>query len=185
MKKIRLSMWQIVLFCVPLTLFTLQAQDVPEEPEQGLPPRMKAAEKFLDLSAEQKESLEKLRIAWREEQQSFREAMRAKGEELKELMKDREANAAKIEALRDGMFAMRLEQMKKSYEHRKTARRVFTADQLKKLDTLRTRSWRFTRAGQRFFGRGFFHGQRPPFGHWAPLWQRSRPSRGLWRWHRR
>lgn len=185
MKKTGLSMLLIVLVCVPLALFTLQAQDVPEEPEQALPPRMKAAEKFVDLSTEQKESLENLRKAWREEQQSFREAMRAKREDLKELMKDRETNAAKIEALRDGMFEIRLTHMKKSYDHRKAVRKVFTADQLKKLNTLRMSPARgFARGGQRFFGRGGFHGRHQPFGHWAPRWRRARPFRGLWRWHR-
>lgn len=185
MKKPGSPKWRIALLCVPLALFALQAQDLSEEPEQVCPPRMKAAEKFLNLSAEQKESLEKLRKAWSEEQQSFREAMMTKGEELKELMKDTKANAAKIEALRDGLFAMKLAHMQKSYDHRKAVSKVFTEDQLKKLKTLRSKARRFPRLAKRFFGRGFFHGRHQPFRQWAPRWQRERPFGRLWRWHRR
>jgi Spy/CpxP family protein refolding chaperone len=100
----------------------------------------------LDLTDEQKELLKGLQEKHREIQKQFREKVKNLNQELWELRKDAEANAAEIEGLRDEMFNLRIEQMKSAYLHRKEIKKVFTAEQLKTMAVWRSQI-RENRAG--------------------------------------
>lgn len=132
--------------------FVRAQEKAPEDVKRSLP-----QEKGLDLTEAQKEQLKGLRQKWQNERRAFQDAMQSQAEELRGLMKDPEANAEKIENLRDEMFNLRLEQQKKAYQHRKEVRKVFTPDQLKKMPEFgRKMAFKRGRRGPGFFGHGRF-----------------------------
>jgi len=95
-----------------------------------------------DLTDEQKEQLKKLRENQKEVQKQFVDKTKNLRLELNELKQDAEANLGEIENIQDGIFNLRIEQMKNAYNHRKEIKKVFTPEQLEKMSALRTRSTR-------------------------------------------
>lgn len=125
-------------------------------------------EDFLNLTPEQKAQLKELRKARLDERQGFQEKMRTMRQDLIELMRDPEANEKKIGNLIDEMAKLRAGHFKSSLKHRKDMRKVFTPEQLEKVDKAkmrisRLRDIRFPRLFKqgRFFRRHpFFSRQR-------------------------
>ncbi len=134
---------------------------------------------FLNLTPEQKAKLEELRKAKQEERKAFVEQMQKYRTELRDLMKDPQANEKKINSLIDEMFKLRAAQMKNSIKHREQVRKVFTPEQLEKMRDLR--AWRGAWIGPRMgmLGRrgGWGPGWRRP-----PFWEGRRLGRPLPPW---
>ena len=143
-----------------------------EADPQAMRPRIRRPllEKALELTDEQKDQLKALREKWLDEKQAFRDLLRGKSGELRDLMKDPDAHAEAVEALRDEMFEMKQVYQKNAYLHRKEIRKVFTPEQLKKLS--RTERF-FRRPGMR--DRGMGRGFSRPSGRF------SRPGGCYWR----
>ena len=177
----------LLVFSVQVFLSPVYA----ETPQEKKEPEKVTSEKrnFLDLTEDQKNKLEELRKAQRESMVMFKEKVNILGKELRELSKDPQANAEKIEKLRDEMFNLRIDRMKKSYLHQKEIRKVYTPDQLQKMSKLRMK--RSIRRGfdQRFRGRtGVMRGRRQglrgmrfPFDRIRNLRSPSRLFKNRWR----
>ncbi len=144
-------------------------------------PRLLAGE-FLNLTPEQKAKIEELRKSRQHERKAFADQMQKYRTELRDLMKDPQANEKKINGLIDEMFKLRATQMKNAIKHREQVNKVFTPEQLEKMKKFRPRmgALRGPRMGafgpRRGFGRGW---HRPPF--WTgPAFRR--PLRPWWIW---
>lgn len=93
----------------------------------------------LALTADQEKKLEEFRAARRAEAEKFRGEMAKLREERHDLMKDPEANLAGLERLIDKAAGLRAERMKAGLRSRAAWKKIFTAEQLEKLETLRGR----------------------------------------------
>ena len=135
-------------------------------------------ERFLDLTPEQKTKLEEFRKSRAEERQAHFEKMRALREDMREAMKDPEANEAKLNGLIDEMSKLRADRMKSGLARARETRKILTPEQREKLARLRDRM--ADRRGARFFrrGRGWDRRGRDlrPFSDFG----RSRPPRDRW-----
>jgi len=121
-------------------------------------------EKVLDLTPEQNEQLEALRKARREESWNFKDGMRKMRSEFRELMKDPEANGEKINFLIDQMAQLRANHTKGTIKHRQEVKKIFTPEQLEKIEEAKKKfSGRRTRGSRGFFrhGRQFRQGRFP------------------------
>ncbi len=112
---------------------------------------------FLDLSPEQKAKLEELRKLDREKQRAHFESMRKIQQEMREMMKDPEANEKEILKLYDQMSTLRAEQFKNSLLRRKEHRKILTPEQIEKLEKFNKRMTRGRdlHRGRFMRGRGF------------------------------
>ncbi len=99
----------------------------------------RAQQQVPDLTDEQKEQLKKLRENQKEVQKQFMDKTKNLRLELNELKQDVEANSGEIENIQDGIFNLRIEQMKNAYNHQKEIKKVLTPEQLEKMSALRTR----------------------------------------------
>jgi Spy/CpxP family protein refolding chaperone len=147
-----------------------------EESKGYLPQRS-----FLDLSAEQKSKLEEFRKTRQEDMKQFQEKMRPLREKLQTLLRDPNSDLKEINALIDQTSNLRADHQKKAIAQRREIRKIFTPEQLEKLERFR----RF--AGARFFGRRGF-GMFPRMGRMGFFGERGGPGRGFpfmmrrWRW---
>jgi len=92
------------------------------------------------LTDEQKEQMKILRENQMEVQKQFMDTTRNLNLKLNELRQDPAANAAEIEKIQDTVFNLKIEQMKKTYQHQKEIKKIFTPEQLEKRPALRARS---------------------------------------------
>ncbi|NIO48059.1 MAG: periplasmic heavy metal sensor [Candidatus Aminicenantes bacterium] len=116
-------------------------------------------EEFLDLTPDQKSKLEEFRKKRQEERKESMKNMRAVRKELRELMRDPEANEKKILEIYDKQAKFRSDRFKKSIQHRKEIKKMLTPEQWEKLEKYKKRiGWRRDRFMGRkgFFRRGFF-----------------------------
>jgi Spy/CpxP family protein refolding chaperone len=127
-------------------------------------------ERFLDLTPDQKAKLEELRKSAGEERQVHFDKMRKLREDMREAMKNPEANEAKINGLIDEMSGLRAERMKRGLARTREMRKILTPEQREKLAKRRGR-----RAG-RLEARSF----RDRRGWERPGW-RHRPSQDFGR----
>jgi len=138
-------------------------------------------ERILDLSAEQKAKLEEMREKRFEERWNFQDKMRRMRHELGKLMGDPKADEKKIEDLIDEMAQLRAGYFKGSLRHRKEIKKIFTPEQLEKIDKARKKilEGRAVRFG-RFFQqqRSFRQGSFPSQGRFSRSWGRRRGFRG-------
>lgn len=159
MKKNILVTTLAVIFFV-LTLFPADAS----AQMRRRPGAFMAREDFLELTQEQKEQLKKLRKARVEARQELMEKMRDLRQNLKGLMDDPKASEKKIEGIIDEMAKLRASFMKSSLQHRNKVRKVFTPEQLEKLEKAKKSfqgmrgQWPMGafRQGRFFRARGFF-----------------------------
>ena len=93
----------------------------------------------LGLTPDQEKRLEEFRTARRAEAEKFRGEMVGLREERQSLMKDPEANAAKLDGLIDKLAGFRAERMKAGLRSRAAWKNIFTAEQLEKMKTMRGR----------------------------------------------
>lgn len=91
----------------------------------------------LQLTPEQEKKLEEFRKARQAEAQAFQEKMRSMREEFRKLMKDSNADRKKMDSMIDEMARMKAERMKSALKNREEWRKIFTPEQLKKLDEYR------------------------------------------------
>jgi Spy/CpxP family protein refolding chaperone len=132
-----------------------QASEKPQKKAREESPR--GARNFLGLTPEQKAKLEELRKLDREKQKAHFESMRKARLEMREMMKDSEANEKEILKLYDQMSTLRAEQFKNSLLKRKEYGKILTPEQLEKLEKFNKRMTRGRRPqrGQFMRGRGF------------------------------
>ncbi len=142
-------------------LFAFLTGFLSSQPDQRVPVR----EDRLNLTPEQKTKIEEFRKARQEESKAFFEQMRKLRTDLREMMKDPQANEKKIDGLIDEMSKLRADRMKRGLRNSQEIRKIFTPEQLEKMKAFRTR---MVRRGRRF---GPFQGPRG--------WQRMGPGRGL------
>lgn len=128
----------------------------------------------LNLTPEQEARLQEFRKARQEEMKAFQEKMKKMRSELRELMKDPKADEKKIDGLIDEMSKLRAMQFKSSVKQRKEIRKIFTPEQLEKMDKFKARlmDQRAMRKGQpfpqgRFLRQGRFFGPERFGGPWG------------------
>jgi len=126
-------------------------------------------EEYLNLTLEQKTKLDESRKARQEERRIFVDQMRKLRSELRESMKAPQADEKKIEGLIDEMTQLRSAQLKNSFRNARDMKKIFSPEQLEKLEKMKDRF--AARRGARF---GIF-GMR---GNWFQQGWRHRPYWG-------
>ena len=146
----------LILFFLGSTLFSPNAlAQEAKKPEKKLAREsLRARGEFLDLTADQKAKLDEFRKKNQEERKASRESMRAVHKELRELMRDPEANEKKILGIYDKLAKHRVDRFKKSIQHRKEMKKILTPEQWEKLGKLKKRMAQ--RRGRLMRRRGFF-----------------------------
>lgn len=192
MKNSRMMIGSIVF----IFFFAFLAASLYSQPDQRVPMRQDR----LNLTPEQKTKLEDFGKARQEESKAFFEQMRKMRTDLREMMKDPQANEKKIDGLIDEISKLRADRMKRGLRNSQEMRKIFTPEQLEKMKDFRMRMGRrgmrfgpfqgprgLERMGPgrgmrpgRFFRRGMGQGwqQRPFFGN-SPM---QRWNRWLWDW---
>jgi len=141
-----------------------------------------ALEEFLNLTPEQKAKVEEFWKGRQEERKAFFEQMQKLQAELQELRKDPQPNEKKINALIDEMFQLRATRMKKSFKDSQEFKKIFTPEQLEKMEKFRPGIGPFM--GGRM-GAFWHKGGRAPGWGYRPFWGRGmfpRQPRHWWRW---
>jgi len=110
-------------------------QEKPKAEARSL--RREMARDLFNITPEQEKKLQELREAGRKDRQAFHDEMLKMRGEMRELMKDSQANAAKIDKLIDSRARLRAEQEKRAFRSREEWRKVFTPEQLQKIDKYR------------------------------------------------
>ncbi|MDD8020062.1 MAG: Spy/CpxP family protein refolding chaperone [Acidobacteriota bacterium] len=108
----------------------------------------------LQLTPEQERKFEEFRQARLAEARAHREKMVPMRDELKKLIADPGADEQKINDLIDQMSRLRADRMKALYKNRKAWEKIFTPEQLKKLEGYRQdfrlrREWQGGQRGRR------------------------------------
>ncbi|MBN2409174.1 MAG: Spy/CpxP family protein refolding chaperone [Candidatus Aminicenantes bacterium] len=106
-------------------------------------------EEFLNLTPEQKAKLDELRKTGADERKARLEKMGRLRVDLREAMKDPEANVDRINGLIDEISKFRADRMKNGLARHLEMKGIFTPEQREKLTKLRRRS--DTRRAARFF----------------------------------
>lgn len=140
-------------------------------------------EEYLNLTPEQKTKLDEFRKARQEERRTFFDQMRKLRSEFRESMKTAQADEKKIDGLIDEMSKLRSVQLKNSLRNVREMKKIFTPDQLEKLDKIKDRMG--ARGGARFGRFGASGGWFQQDWRHRPYWGRgfdwrSRPRH--WRW---
>ncbi len=146
MKNYRMVIGSIAV----IFLFALLSPVLYSQPDQRAPLR----EDRLNLTPEQKTKLEEFRKARQEENEAFFEQMRKMRTDLREMMKDPQANEKKIDGLIDEMSKLRADRMKRSLRNSQEMKKIFTPEQLEKMKDMRMRM------GRRAMRFGAFQGPR-------------------------
>ncbi|MEW5902392.1 MAG: Spy/CpxP family protein refolding chaperone [Acidobacteriota bacterium] len=168
-------------FMLPLMTVAQTAED--DSKEQPRPRMRMLARDLFDITPEQEKKLEEFRKARMEEGKAFREEMSKMRGELRELGKDPEANAAKIDDLIDRMFKLRADRAKAAVRSRPEREKIFTPEQLEKMKKYRGAFFgrsRFAERGRMAFGRGFRGWGRPWMRHRGMILRRHLFQRYWW-----
>lgn len=146
----------LILFFLSSAIFTPIAHSQEAKKPEGKVSRDYPStwEEYIDLTPEQKSKLEEFRKKRQAERKESMKNMWAVRKELRELMRDPEANEKKILGIYDKQAKFRSDRFKKSFQHRKEIKEILTTEQWEKLEKLKKRM--ALRRG-RFMGReGFF-----------------------------
>ncbi|UCE22613.1 MAG: Spy/CpxP family protein refolding chaperone [Candidatus Aminicenantes bacterium] len=132
-----------------------QESNIPEDDAALESPQ--ASRDFLGLTPEQKAKLEEFRKSGREKRRAYFDEMRKVRLEMREMIKDAEANEKEILKLYDQMARLLAEQFRNSLQRSKEFKKILTPEQLEKLKSAKKRmSRRGHRQRSRFRGeRGF------------------------------
>ena len=114
-----------------------QSSERPEKDVLRGPPS--ASENFLNLTPKQRSKLEELRKMNYEERREFLKNMQALRQEIRKLMQDPEANEKEIIELYGKISKLQSSQFSKFIQHRKERRKIFTPEQLEKLEKFKSR----------------------------------------------
>jgi Spy/CpxP family protein refolding chaperone len=139
-----LAAWSLPAFAAA------QEAQTPPPAGQERPGRM-LARQALGLTPEQEKALTDFRKAREQEGTAFRDEMAKIRAERRELVRDPQANRAKLEALIDRAARLRAEREKAVLRDRIERDKIFTPEQLQKMKALRDRLGE--RAGRLGFGR--------------------------------
>lgn len=135
-KKKMIGLVGLVLM-VAFIYSTLNAQAV-RPPRAGRPGAFSQVLKdALQLTLEQEKKLEEFRQARLAEAKAHREKMVPMRDELRKLMADPRADEQKVNNLIDQMAKLRADRMKALYQSKKAWEKIFTPEQLKKLQEYR------------------------------------------------
>ncbi|NQT80845.1 MAG: Spy/CpxP family protein refolding chaperone [Candidatus Aminicenantes bacterium] len=185
------SVVTLILVFLCFCLFPSNARgQTSERPDKDVLRGFAGSRNFLDLTPEQESKLGELRKMRMEKRREFQKNMVALQEEIRKLMKDPEANEKEIIGLYDKVAKLRSSQFSEFVQFRKEMKKIFTPEQLEKLEKLESRITQrrgairggflaqrgFARAG-RFAHRGMMLG----------FERRGRNFRGRWfmnRWRR-
>jgi Spy/CpxP family protein refolding chaperone len=158
-----------------------QAQQTPQDkPQAQEKSRMRdMARDLFNISPEQEKQIQALREARLKDGQTFREQMTKMRGEMRDLMKDPKANAAKIDGLIDGLSKLRADRQKAAFRTRGEWEKIFTPEQLEKMKTYRESfRGRFGMSGRGRLGLG-----RPWMGRFTgPRARGWRMRAAAWRW---
>ena len=126
-------------FLAAALLPAVAAAQEPGRPAAPARPRMERMTALADLglTPEQEKALEAFREARIKESEAFRRQMFDLRAEMRALDKDPEANRAKIEALIDKTAKLRAEREKAALRARAERDKIFTPEQLKKIESVR------------------------------------------------
>jgi Spy/CpxP family protein refolding chaperone len=91
----------------------------------------------LQLTPEQEKKLEEFRKARWDEAKAFREKLGKLHEDLRKLSQDPKADEKKVNSLIDEISKLKAERMKAQFKNRKEWEKIFTPEQLKKLEEYR------------------------------------------------
>jgi Spy/CpxP family protein refolding chaperone len=159
MKRYILFMTLILFFLSSIIFTPIAHSQEAEKPEKKVSRDYPSIwEEYLDLTPEQKSKLEEFRKKRQAERKESMKDMRAVRKELRELMRDPEANEKKILGIYDKQAKFRSDRFKKSIQHRKEIKKILKPEQWEKLEKLKKRmAWRKGRFMGRkgFFRRGF------------------------------
>jgi hypothetical protein len=136
------------------------------------------ARDLFNITPEQEKQIQELRDARMKDLKSFRDQMVKMRGEMRDLMKDSKANAAKIDGLIDGMSKLRADREKTAVRTLGEWEKIFTPEQLAKM-----KKYRGAFAGLPGAGGGVGHG-------FAGLWLvrfmdprgMGMGARGAWGW---
>ncbi|MCX6569259.1 MAG: Spy/CpxP family protein refolding chaperone [Candidatus Aminicenantes bacterium] len=139
--RMPLRMTAVLFLTAILAAAFIMAQEAqaPAPGGKNPPARMRLRE-ALGLSPEQEKALETSRKALMDENRVFREEMMKLRGEMRELAKDPEANEAKINGLIDRTAELQAERAKVAFKHRGEVKKIFTPEQLKKVEAFRARA---------------------------------------------
>lgn len=141
---------------------------------------------FLNLTVEQKAKLDEFRKMHQEESKEFLKNLREIGQQLNKLLRDPKSDQKEVEGLIDQLSTLRAAHLKKAFQHRRELRKIFTPEQLEKLEKFSGNRMAPRRglARMRFFSLGGFRGlgrlpmfrregrnlRRRPFFNWRRWW---------------
>ena len=184
-KKFRFGAGLAAAFlAVALWPATAKPQDKPAPPEKPRAEtrslRREMARDLFDITPEQEKKLQELRGASRKDRQAYREQTARMRGEMRDLMKDPQANAAKIETLIDGRARLRAEREKQALRGRAERAKIFTPAQLEKMKKYRGLVRERFEAGAGGRAGAGRHGLAPHMGPRAPRAWRARAA--AWRW---
>jgi len=145
----------LILFFLGSTIFPpIAHSQEAKKPEKKVARDYPATwEEYLDLTPEQKSKLAEFRIKRQAEREESMKNMQAVRKELRELMRDPEANEKKILGIYDKLAKFRSDRFKKSIQHRKEIKKILTPEQWEKLEKIKKR---IARRRGRFIGRKVF-----------------------------
>ncbi|HEK85910.1 MAG: Spy/CpxP family protein refolding chaperone [Candidatus Saccharicenans sp.] len=137
MKKALLTLSVAAIFLTGILAYALMAQPAQGQRMMGLRPGAQLLKDALQLTPEQEKKLEEFREARLEEAKAFREKMRQMNQDLRKLMADPKADESKINSLIDEISKLRADRMKAQFKNRKEWEKIFTPEQLKKIQEYR------------------------------------------------
>jgi Spy/CpxP family protein refolding chaperone len=152
------------------------AQDKPQAQER---PRLREMAKDLfNITPEQEKQIQEFRDARMKDLKAFRDQMVKMRGEMRDLMKDSKANAAKIDGLIDGMSKLRADREKTAVRTLGEWEKIFTPEQLAKM-----KKYRRAFAGRPGFWGGVGHGfAGPRLGGFMGPRGMGMGARGAWGW---
>jgi len=160
-----------------------QAQQAPSEKPQTQTQERTSLRRdmFRDLfniTPEQEKKIQEFREGRMKDGQAFRDQMTKMRGEMRDLMKDTKANAAKIDGLIDGMSKLRADREKMAVRTRGDWEKLFTPEQLEKM-----KKYRGAFTGRQGLGeRGRFGFGRPGMGRFMGMRGMGMGARGAWGW---
>ena len=132
-----------------LILFSVTAAFSQQRPVRDTRRPADMGQKLLDLTPEQTEALAALRSEHQKDRTALMDRIRLLSLENRQLMRDPEANVAKIKDLRRQIFDLREKLFDQGLAHRNARNALLTPEQLEKVKKLESRMDRNRRSGRR------------------------------------
>jgi Spy/CpxP family protein refolding chaperone len=158
-----------------------QAQQAPQDKPQvqeKAHPRRDMVRDLLAISPEQEKKIQEFRQGRQKDGQAFRDEMTKMRGEMRDLMKDTKANAARIDGLIDQRSKLRADREKLAVRTRGEWEKLFTPEQLEKM-----KKYRGAFMGRQGLAEGGRFGLgRPGMGRFMGMRGMGMGARGAWGW---